>query len=156
MIKIPRIELDVIIALNEQHADYLIIGGYAVRFHGRHRAVNDLDILSSPLDGNPERVFPVLKAMIPGTPRFTAANLQEYKKQLIFKDSGRNLDILTSIDGVDIGEALRDRIVVELEGAVLPFISKHHLVAHLRAISKIPDRVAKASRDIECLVASAT
>jgi hypothetical protein len=93
-------ELDVIIALNKQHADYLIIGGHAVRFHGCHRAVNDLDIFCSPLNGNPERVFPVLREMIQGTPKFTAENLREYKKQLIFKDGGRNLDILTSMDGM--------------------------------------------------------
>jgi hypothetical protein len=32
-------------ALSEQHADYLLIGGYALYAHGYHRATTDIDIL---------------------------------------------------------------------------------------------------------------
>lgn len=32
-------------ALNEQGADYLLIGGYALFAHGYHRATTDIDVL---------------------------------------------------------------------------------------------------------------
>jgi len=32
-------------SLNEQHADYLLIGGYALFAHGYHRATTDIDLL---------------------------------------------------------------------------------------------------------------
>ena len=34
--------------LNEEKIDYLIVGGYAVAFHGAPRATGDLDILIRP------------------------------------------------------------------------------------------------------------
>jgi hypothetical protein len=32
-------------SLNQQHADYLLIGGYALFIHGYHRATTDIDVL---------------------------------------------------------------------------------------------------------------
>ena len=34
--------------LNEEKIDYLIVGGYAVAFHGAPRATGDIDILMRP------------------------------------------------------------------------------------------------------------
>lgn len=34
-----------IASLNEQGADYLLIGGYALFAHGYHRATTDIDVL---------------------------------------------------------------------------------------------------------------
>lgn len=33
--------------LELNHVDYLLIGGYAVNYHGYHRATNDMDIFVS-------------------------------------------------------------------------------------------------------------
>ncbi|QDX81327.1 hypothetical protein B9N43_08780 [Denitratisoma sp. DHT3] len=35
-------------SLNQEHADYLLIGGYALFAHGYHRATTDIDILVPP------------------------------------------------------------------------------------------------------------
>ena len=43
--------------LNAKNVDYLIVGGYAVAFHGAPRFTGDLDILISPDSGQIECVL---------------------------------------------------------------------------------------------------
>lgn len=35
---------DVVIALNKSNVKYLVVGGYAVNFHGYHRTTGDIDL----------------------------------------------------------------------------------------------------------------
>lgn len=52
--------LRVIRALNEQGAEYLLIGGYALYAHGYQRATTDIDILVPPTRGSAECVIRAL------------------------------------------------------------------------------------------------
>lgn len=52
--------LRVIRALNEQGAEYLLIGGYALYAHGYQRATTDIDILVPPTRDSAERVIRAL------------------------------------------------------------------------------------------------
>ncbi|MFM2305453.1 MAG: hypothetical protein RLZZ367_122 [Bacteroidota bacterium] len=44
-----------IIALNNNHVEYLLVGGYAVIFHGYNRTTGDLDIWVKPTVDNYRR-----------------------------------------------------------------------------------------------------
>lgn len=52
--------LRVIKALNEEGAEYLLIGGYALYAHGYQRATTDVDILVPPTRDSAERVIRAL------------------------------------------------------------------------------------------------
>ena len=47
--------LDFIRILNEKEVEYLIVGGYAVSFHGYPRYTGDLDIWLNPSETNAEK-----------------------------------------------------------------------------------------------------
>ena len=150
-IAIPQTEVNVIALLNQHQVQYLIVGGHAVRYYGCDRTTKDLDLLCSPFDNNPERVFPVLREMIGGTPRFTTDDLRCENKQLNFKVNGRSLDILTSIHGVNTKEALSGKTVVSNNDVQYPFISRKHLISNLKASLQFHDRSEKAASDLKCL-----
>lgn len=45
----------------------------------------------------------------------------------------RRIDFLAKIDGVDFVEAFEDKEEVELEGLMIPFLSKGHLIQNKEA-----------------------
>ncbi len=49
--------------LNEHKVKYLVVGGYAVAFHGHPRYTKDLDIWVKPGQKNAEKVLRVLKEL---------------------------------------------------------------------------------------------
>jgi predicted nucleotidyltransferase len=52
-----------IVSLNEQRADYLLIGGYALFAHGYHRATTDIDVLVPASKDAGERVRAALMVL---------------------------------------------------------------------------------------------
>jgi len=53
---------DVLKLFNEHEVDYLIVGGYALAFHGAPRYTGDIDIFIRPDQDNAQRVMKALDA----------------------------------------------------------------------------------------------
>lgn len=53
---------DLIVELSRAGAEFVIVGGYAVGFHGHARAGKDIDILVRPSPENAARVYAALAA----------------------------------------------------------------------------------------------
>lgn len=53
---------DLLVALVDAHADFVLIGGWAVAVHGRPRATEDLDVFVRPSSDNATRVHRALAA----------------------------------------------------------------------------------------------
>ena len=51
-----------LVELADADAEFAVVGGYAVAFHGHVRATKDLDILVRPTAANAERVYVALAA----------------------------------------------------------------------------------------------
>lgn len=57
MIDLPDDFRDVLVELHDAGADFVVVGGHAVAFHGHPRATKDLDILIRAEPDNAERVY---------------------------------------------------------------------------------------------------
>src|SRR5260221_8332637 len=68
--------------LNEEKIDYLIVGGYAVAFHGAPRATGDIDILIRPEHEQVVRLLTVIERFGFPTDGVTPEYLLEYSKIL--------------------------------------------------------------------------
>ena len=55
--------------LNQRRVRYLVIGGYAVAFHGHPRATDDVDVLIAPDEENIRRVERALVSFVGVAPR---------------------------------------------------------------------------------------
>jgi hypothetical protein len=54
--------------------------------------------------------------------------------------SPRRIDILTAIEGVAFDDAWERRMVIELEGVVVPVIGRGHFIQNKRALDRAQDR----------------
>ena len=132
--------------LNANSVDFLIVGGYAVAFHGAPRFTADLDILIQPTLEHVGRTLTALKEF--GFPAEQIAT-QDVLQQRRILQLGRQpvqIHIMTSISGVDWDSAWDSRQRGSYGDVPVFFIGRDALVANKRAAGR-----AKDLADVEAL-----
>jgi hypothetical protein len=131
-------------ALSDAGAEYLVIGAHAVAAHGYTRATKDLDVWVRPTPDNAQRVWRALLNF--GAPLEQLRIEDLHTMGTIFQigiDPGR-IDLLTAPSGVDFDSAWPRRVSYSVDGTPFPFIGRADLVASKLATGRPNDL-----RDIE-------
>jgi len=132
---------DLLDALDETGADYVVVGAHAMAAHGVPRATGDLDVLVRASQENAQAVFRALLL-------FGAPIEQHHIDSDDFAHPGdvyqmglppRRIDILTSIDGVSFEQVWSNRVVTRYEGRSVPVIGVRELVDNKRACGRPKD-----------------
>lgn len=131
---------DMLSAFDDAGVEYLVVGAYALAVHGHPRATGDLDLWIRPEPSNAERVLRALDVF--GAPLSKIERADLTSPGLVFQIgvSPRRIDLLTSIEGVDFTEAYEDRFDVEIEGIVVPTLSREHLIQNKKVLDRPQDR----------------
>ena len=127
-LNIPERELEFIRLLNTHNVRYLVIGGYAVRYHGCLRPASDLDVLVDRSAENSKRLRDAVIELLGYEPKFTVEELARPKKQISLKQQDYRIDVLTSIEGLNFDNAYDQRITERIAELPVSMISKQHLV----------------------------
>ncbi len=141
MIEFPRDFKEFLQLLNSNEIEYLVIGGYAVGYHGYPRATGDMDIWIAINEKNALKMVEVLKAF--------GFDLPEVKKELFLKEEKvirmgvppMRLEILTSIDGVRFDTCFKNRVIADFGDFKVNFISKGDLLINKRSSGRPQDLV---------------
>lgn len=141
MIDLPDDFRDMLIELSRAGADFVVVGGYAVAFHGHPRATKDLDILVRATRDNATRVYRALSAF--GAPvsafEITEADFDTYHGILQIGVPPLRIDVLNAIKQVTFDEAVADRCAFELEGHRVPVIGLGALITNKTAVAREQD-----------------
>ncbi len=124
-------------SLNENHAEYLVVGGYAVNYHGYTRATGDLDVWVGFDHANAPRVAAALHAF--GFRDALPEWFQESSNIIRMGYAPVRIEILTSISGVDFRECYANRIVCVLDDVPVNLIDLAHLKANKLASGRLKD-----------------
>jgi hypothetical protein len=100
---------DLCALLNANAVEFLIVGGYAVAFHGAPRFTGDLDILVNPGEENVSRLLEALSQFGFPASDLSPANLVEERKILQLGHVPIQIHIMTNISGVSWQEAWESR-----------------------------------------------
>lgn len=131
---------DMLSAFEDAGVEYLLVGAYALAAHGQPRATGDIDLWVHPSSENAGRVMQALQTF--GAP-LSEVNPEDFAKPEVVFQIGvtpRRIDILTSIEGVEFAEAWKDRMEVDIEGVVVPVLSREHLIRNKRALGRTQDK----------------
>lgn len=141
MIDLPEDFRDLLIELSDAGADFVVLGGHAVAFHGHPRATKDLDVLVRGNQVNAQRVYRALTAF--GAPldafEVTEADFAEYDGVLQIGLPPRRIDILNRAAGITFDEAVADGVTFELDGRRVPVIGLQALLRNKRAAGREQD-----------------
>jgi len=125
--------------LSSHKVDYLIVGGYAMAFHGCPRFTGDIDFFVKPVCDNAKKIISVLNDF-----GFSSLDISEDD----FILPGRviqlgfppvRIDIVTSISGVSWQEAFNGSQQIELDDLTCPFIGKSEFIQNKKAIGRHKD-----------------
>ncbi len=129
---------DLLIALHDAGARFVVVGGYAVAFHGHPRATKDLDVLVLAEPENAARVYAALAAF--GTPLdafdVRSEDLATYDGVLQLGVPPRRIAILNRADGISFEEAVAEAQTFELEGRAIPVIGREALLKNKQAAGR--------------------
>ncbi len=125
--------------LNDKGVRYLLIGGYAVGYHGYPHATNDMDIWIALHPDNAERVVTVLREFGFNLPELTPELFLKEKAIIRMGVPPMRLEISTGISGVYFDECYASRIVDVLDGVEVNIIDLPHLKANKKAAGRLKD-----------------
>jgi hypothetical protein len=135
--------VEILQALNNAGAEYLVVGAHAMAVHGVPRATGDFDIWIRPTQKNANRVIEALGEF--GAPveahGITVDDLSRPDTVYQIGLPPRRIDVMTGISGVQFEDAWPARIMVKLEGQMVPFIGLSDLVKNKRASGRSKDLV---------------
>ncbi len=123
--------------LNNHKVEYIMVGGFATRFHGFDRSTDDIDIWLKDTVENRRRLrdaftdlgygdFESLETMqfVPGWTSFYAAGIQ--------------LDIMTEMKGLEnisFDEALKSANMADIDDLKIPFLHIDQLIQNKKAVN---------------------
>jgi hypothetical protein len=130
---------DMLSAFAEHEVDYLVVGAYALAYHGLPRATGDIDLWVRCSPENAKRVWGALTAFGAPLGGLSLDDLCTMGTVVQIGVAPRRIDVLTSIDGVAYDDAARETEVAEIEGLRVPIIGKRHLIENKRAAGRPKD-----------------
>jgi hypothetical protein len=126
--------------LNKHSVAYLVIGGFAVGYHGYPRYTGDIDVWIDPSEETADKMMQVMEEFGFGQD-FTR---EDFLKRDSFMQIGfppSKIDLLCSAKGVDFKECYTRKITERTieKGTTIYFISLADLIANKKAVGRSRD-----------------
>jgi hypothetical protein len=141
-----ELHIELLKKLQEYEAEYLLIGGYAVNYHGFNRPTGDLDLWINGTEENKSKILKVLEfyQFLPESIDHIR-NLDFSKANAFsFGEVPIRVDFLTKISGIAFEEAYQQKVIGEINGLQIPVLHLNHLI-----LSKISNERTKDKMDVE-------
>lgn len=126
--------------LNSSKVRYLLIGGYAVNFHGHYRTTGDIDLWIAVDAENANRLSIALQQFGFSAESVPAAMFLESGKIFRFGVKPVRIELLTSPSGVDFDQCYSRRIDAQIDEVSVPVISLDDLRESKRASGRPKDQ----------------
>lgn len=134
--------------LSSSGAEFLLVGGHAVAYHGHPRYTGDVDFLVRPTPENAVRVLRALDGFGFGQLALTEEDFTRPGSVVQLGRSPNRIDLLTEISGVDFDTAWAGRANASFDGVSVPVLGLAELLANKKATGR-----AKDLADLEALLA---
>lgn len=126
-------------SLSTRRVKYLLIGGYAVIFHGYVRSTGDIDVWVQMEPRNAERVVAALSDFGFGVPELTASSFLNERCLVRMGVPPFRIEVMTSIPGVTFDECWPERVEDEWDGVPVAVIGLECLKKNKRATGRLKD-----------------
>jgi predicted nucleotidyltransferase len=126
-------------SLNGHNVRYLVVGGYAVAFHGYPRYTKDLDVW---IELSPENANNMIKALEEfgfGSLGLKIEDFLESDQIIQLGYPPNRIDILTTLKKLQFKDSYKARIEIEIQGIKINFIDLENLKLNKRATGRPQD-----------------
>ena len=133
--------VDLLRGFIEADVRFLVVGAYALAYHGRPRATGDLDVWIDPTPDNATRVMHALTAF--GAPMQQISESELAAPGITYQigvKPGR-IDVLTHLTGIAFDEAWRGRLAKPFGELTVPVIGLAEFIRNKRATGRAQDLI---------------
>ena len=132
-------QISLLVALLAAHVDYGVVGGVAVNAYGYLRATQDLDVFIRPTEENARAAFAALRTFGLALEGLEPSDLLNDEENLRFGPIENHVDILASIGEMPFDQVWHNRVLTQIHGHAIPFISKADLIENKRQTGRLRD-----------------
>jgi aminoglycoside-2''-adenylyltransferase len=125
--------------LNALNVRYMVVGAFAVAYHGYPRFTGDIDLFIERSRDNAERLVKVIEKFGFGELNLSANDFLKEDQVIQIGISPNRIDLLTFLSGITFDEAWPTREHGEINGLKVPFISKELLKRNKAASGRTQD-----------------
>ena len=125
--------------LNALNVRYVVVGAFAVAYHGYPRYTGDIHLFVECSEENAERLMQVIEKFGFGDLSLSAADFLQEDQVIQLGIAPSRIDLLTFLSGVTFQEAWSTRENGEINGLMVPFISKEMLKRNKTASGRMQD-----------------
>jgi hypothetical protein len=126
-------------SLTAHGVEFVVVGAYALAFHGAPRFTGDLDILIQPTTDNATRLLAALKAFGFPVTELGPTAIADPRRMLEMGVPPVQIHVMSSISGVDWHEAWADRTEGRLGGHNVHFLGRATFLRNKRAAGRPKD-----------------
>ena len=125
--------------LNSHSVEYMIVGGYALAYHGAPRSTGDFDIYIKPDAANARRIVTVLDEFGFGNLGPTKKDFQKTESEVQLGVPPVRMDFITSLTGVSWEDAAEGRVNGKYGEISVQYIGRDQLLTNKRATGRKRD-----------------
>ena len=125
--------------LRAHGVEYLLIGGWAVGYHGYPRATYDLDVWIATSPANADRVMKALADFGFDVPELSTDLFLQPDKIVRMGVEPKRIELMTSISGVEFDECYRGRLETTMNDVPVSLINLHDLKTNKKASGRLKD-----------------
>ena len=127
---------------NKHKVDYIIVGAYALGFHGAPRYTGELGVFVQPELVNAQNIVRALHEFGFGSVGLTESDFEKEGRVVQRGVPPVRVDITTSVTGVSWEQARSGRVEGRFGNLSVPYIGRDDLVANKRALGRKEDLAA--------------
>ena len=139
MIQLPPDFKEFLKLLNSHRVEYLLVGGYAVGYHGYPRATGDIDLWVAVRQNNAEKLVVALREFGLNAPQLSADIFLQENQIIRMGVPPMRIELLTTISGVDFDSCYSERIVDVIDSVEVHIINLKHLKQNKQASGRYKD-----------------
>lgn len=132
---------DVLSVFAETGVEFVVVGAFALAFHGAPRASGDIDLFVRPSADNASKVFEALGRF--GAPLAAhGVDAADFARPGAVYQIGlppRRIDVLTQISGLTFEDVWASRVDTQVDGRRVPFIGREALLKNKTAAGRPKD-----------------
>ena len=125
--------------LNAKEVKYLIIGGYAVAFHGYPRYTKDLDFWIWLNEQNAEKMIAVLQDFGMGSIGLVKEDFLDKEMIIQLGYPPNRIDMLTDLESLDFQACYQRKEEAYIEGLKVNFMGREDLIRAKRSVGRLID-----------------
>ncbi|MHC4517134.1 MAG: hypothetical protein ACYTAS_00970 [Planctomycetota bacterium] len=146
VMEIPNDFRELLELFNAHKVEYLVVGGYALAFHGAPRVTGDMDLFVRPTSENAKRILVALSEFGFGSLNLVADDFTRPGNVVQLGIPPVRIDIITSVTGVSWEEADTGKTPGCYGDTAVFFIGREDFIANKKATGRTRD-----AADIEAL-----